>query len=193
MSKAGPLRGDAPHGRRLSTERAWTGRLLAVDRDRVRAPNGTELELEMIRHRGAAAVVPLLSPLDSDDPHVLLIHQYRYAADGMIWEIPAGVLEPGEDPAECARRELREEAGAEAEEIEHLTTMFTTPGFTDERIHLFLATGIRAGAASPNQDELIEAHARPLSHVLAMIRDGEIVDGKTIVALMYVAGFRLNL
>lgn len=178
---------------RLSTRRAWAGRLLQVDVDRVRIPNGTELELEMIRHPGAAAVVPLLSDGDAADPTVLLIRQYRYAADGMVWEIPAGVLEPGEAPEACARRELREETGADAQRIEHLTTIFTTPGFTDERIHLFLATGIRGGTAAPNADELIETVAVPMSRALGMVRDGEIRDGKTVVALLYVAGFRLNL
>jgi ADP-ribose pyrophosphatase len=178
---------------RIASQRAWSGRLLTVDIDRVRTPNGTEIELEMIRHPGAAAVVPLLAGGDSADPAVLLIRQYRYAAGGMVWEIPAGVLEPEEAPADCARRELREETGAEADQIEHLTTIFTTPGFTDEIIHLFLATGIRAGAARPNPDEFIEVEARPISQALGMIRDGEIRDGKTVVALLFVAGFRLGL
>lgn len=178
---------------RLESRQAWAGRLLAVDVDRIRTPAGTELEIEMIRHPGAAAVVPLLTSADAADPAVLLIRQYRYAADGMVWEIPAGVLEPGEAPVECARRELREETGAEADQIEHLTTIFTTPGFTDEKIHLFLATGIRGGVAAPNPDEHIEVEARPLSQALGMIRDGEIRDGKTIVALLFVAGFRLGL
>jgi ADP-ribose pyrophosphatase len=179
-------------GERLASERAWTGRLLTVDRDRVRTPNGTELELEMVRHPGAAAVVALLSAADAADPAILLIRQYRYAAEGMIWEIPAGVLEPGEEPAACARRELREETGADADHFEPLTTIYTTPGFTDERIHLFLATGVRGGTAHPNADELIEVAARPLSAALGMVRDGEIRDSKTIIGLLYVAGFRLG-
>jgi len=182
----------SPKGEQLASERAWTGRLLTVDRDRVRTPNGTELELELVRHPGAAAVVALLSTDDAADPSILLIRQYRYAAGGMIWEIPAGVLETGEDPATCARRELLEETGAEADRCELLTTIYTTPGFTDERIHLFLASGIRAGAANPNPDELIEVAARPLSHALGMVSDGEIQDAKTIIGLLYVAGFRLG-
>lgn len=181
-------------GTRLTSERAWTGRLLAVDRDRVRTPNGTELTLEMVRHPGASAVIPVLSPdLAGGDPTVLLLRQYRYAAEGMLWEVPAGVLEPGEDPLTCAQRELREETGAEADHFEHLTSILTTPGFTDEVIHIFLATGIRTGSASPNRDELIEPQALPLSQALGLIRDGAIRDAKTIVALLFLAGFRLNL
>ncbi len=180
-------------GERLATERAYVGRLLRVDVDTVRMPNGTRLELEMVRHPGAAAVVPLLSGPDTEDPQVLLLRQYRYAAGGMIWEVPAGVLEPGEEPIACARRELREETGAEADTVEYLTTVFTTPGFTDERIHLFLATGIRGGRPTPNSDELIEVRPQLLSQTMKMIRDGEITDAKTIIALLYVAGFRMLL
>ena len=180
-------------GERLASRRAYRGRLLAVDADTVRLPNGTELELEIVRHPGAAAVVPLLSQPGAEDPYVLLLQQYRYAAQGTIWEIPAGVLEPGEEPIACARRELREETGAEADQIEPLTTILTTPGFTDERIHLFLATGIRPGTASPNADELLQTQAVPLSRALVMIRDGEISDAKTVIALLYVAGYRLDL
>jgi ADP-ribose pyrophosphatase len=138
-------------------------------------------------------VVPLLSDPQSADPAVLLIQQYRYAAGGPIWEIPAGVLHPGEDPASCARRELAEETGATAEELQRLTTVFTTPGFTDERIHLFLATGLRAGEPRHERDEFITIRAVPMTRVLEMVRDGEIRDAKSIVALLYVAGYRLGL
>lgn len=179
--------------RRIATRRAYAGRLLQVDVDTVRAPDESLLELEMVRHPGAAAVVPLLSDPGSPDPQVLLLRQFRYAAGGPIWEVPAGVLEPGETPETCARRELLEETGAVAERVEHLTTIFTTPGFTDERIHLFVATGISTGEPRPMSDEFLEVEARPLSKVLEMIRDREMVDGKSIVALLYLAGFRLGL
>jgi ADP-ribose pyrophosphatase len=182
-----------PRGERLGSRRVYQGRVLNVDLDHVRSPNGTELHLEMIRHPGAAAVVALLSDPKADDPVVLLIRQYRYAARDMLWEIPAGVLDPGEDPLACARRELLEETGAVPQHIEPLTTIYTTPGFTDERIHLFLATGIRAGSAAPKPDELIEVDPQPMSRVLEMIRAGQIADAKSIVALLYLAGFRLNM
>ncbi len=180
-------------GTTLRSERAYEGRLLKIDADLVRMPNGTEVELEMIRHPGASAVVPMLSPLDADDPQILLIRQYRYAVDDIIWEIPAGVLDPGETPLECARRELREETGAVADSIDHLTTIYTTPGFTDERIHLFLATGLSTGTAALKPDEMLETRPEPLSRILELIADGQIQDGKTIIAILFTAGFRLNL
>lgn len=178
---------------RIATRRAYAGHLINVDLDTVRAPDGSTLELEMVRHPGAAAVVPLLSDPAGTDPQVLLIRQYRYAAGGPIWEVPAGVLESGETPEECARRELLEETGARAERMELLTTIFTTPGFTDERIHLFLATGITAGEPRPMSDEFLVVEGKPLSRVLEMIRDRDVVDGKSIIAVLYVAGFRLGL
>ena len=180
-------------GELLSTRRVYAGRLLNVEADTIRTPNGTRLELEIVRHPGAAAIVPLLSDPAGDDPIVLLLRQYRYAARDMLWEIPAGVLEPGESPLDCARRELLEEAGATADRIEPLTTVYTTPGFTDERIHLFLATGVRAGDATPQPDELIEVQPQPLPRVLQMVRDGQIADAKGIVALLFMAGYRLQM
>ena len=177
----------------LASRRAFSGLVVSVDVDTVRAPDQSTIELEIIRHPGAAAVVPILGdPAAESDPLVLMLRQYRYAASGTLWEIPAGVLQPGEEPLACARRELEEETGARAERIEHLTTVFTTPGFTDERIHLFWATGITAGEARHEPDEFIELRTEKLSSVLEMIRTGEIADAKSIVALLYVAGFRLN-
>jgi ADP-ribose pyrophosphatase len=137
------------------------------------------IELEILRHPGAAAVVPLHA-----DGSVTLIRQYRHAAGGMIWEIPAGKLEPGEPPAECAARELEEEAGVGCAQLRLLTTIFTTPGFTDEVIHLYLATGLSEVPARPEADEVIERHRLPAAQVLSMIRSGEITDGKSICALM---------
>lgn len=178
---------------RAASRRAYDGKLVKVDVDTVRGPSGTEFELEIVRHPGAAAIVPLLSQPDSPDPAVLLIEQYRYAAAGKIWEVPAGVLEPGETPVDCARRELTEETGAVAETVEHLTTIYTTPGFTDERIHIFLATGLTIKEPNREADEFIRVEPVPLARALEMIRDGEIADAKSIVALLYVAGYRLNL
>lgn len=177
----------------ISKTRAYTGRFLNVDLETFRNPAGSELTLEMVRHPGASAVIPVVSDPDADDPQILMLRQFRYAAQGLIWEIPAGVLDPGEDPERCAHRELQEETGATAGTLEHLTTIYTTPGFTDEQIHLFLATDLSVAEPDHQFDEFIEVVTRPLTELLRMIRDGEIVDGKTIVALLYFAGFRVGM
>jgi ADP-ribose pyrophosphatase len=167
----------------LSTERIYTGKVLNLDLDTVRFPDGSSGTLEMIRHPGAAAVLPFLDHPDDPDPRVILIRQFRHAADGYVWEIPAGRLEPDETPEACAHRELLEETGYTAIEVRPLITIYTTPGFTDERIHLFLATGLAAGTARPEADEFVEPRILPWSEVLAMARRGEIQDGKTLCAL----------
>ena len=179
----------------LASRRIYTGRVLNLDVDTVSYPDGTSGELEMIRHPGAAAVLPVLSADDAPDPQLLLIRQYRYAAGGPIWEIPAGRLEPGESPEECARRELLEEAGATARRWKRLTTVYTTPGFTDERIHLFAAFDLVVKPESQRRepDEFMELKAMPTSQVLGMVREGELVDGKTAVAVLFFAGFHLKL
>lgn len=176
----------------VSTRRVYTGRILNLDVDTVRFPDGSEGDLEMIRHPGAAAVVPLASDPAGPDPVILMIRQYRYAAGGPLWEIPAGRLDQGEAPEACAHRELREEAGVTAGRLDRLTTIWTTPGFTDEAIHLFLAQDLKAATAAREPDEFIEVVPRPLSEVLAGIRDGEIRDGKTVAGILYVSGFRLG-
>lgn len=177
---------------RLDSARVYTGRVLNLDVDRVRFPDGSVGELEIIRHPGASAVIPFVSDPGGEDPQVLLIRQYRYATEQVIYEIPAGRLDPGETPLACAIRELREETGCTAERVEPLITIYTTPGFTDEKIHLFMATGLTMGAAALEGDEFIEVVTRPLSEVLAMVERGDIVDGKSLIAILYAAGFRLG-
>lgn len=176
----------------LGAERLYTGRVLNLDLDRVRFPDGSTGELEMIRHPGAAAVVPMVDPPGSPDPRVLLIRQFRHAADGFILEIPAGRLDPGETPEACAHRELAEEAGRRSNELRYLTTIFTTPGFTDERIHLYLATSLTETAHAREADEFMEIVTLPWSEVGRLVRAGEIRDGKTLVALMYVQSFLIT-
>ncbi len=177
----------------LASRRVYTGRVVRLDVDTVRFPDGSTGELEVIRHPGAAAVVPCASDPAGKDPTILLLKQYRYATGGVLWEVPAGTLGPGEDPAACARRELAEEAGVTASELRPLTSIWTTPGFTDEVIHLYLATGLSPGTPARERDEFIEVEPQPLSRVLSRIRDGEIRDAKTIVAILYLAGFTLGL
>jgi ADP-ribose pyrophosphatase len=174
----------------VKSTRVYTGRVISLDIDQVRFPDGTIGELEIIRHPGASAIVPFLSDPAGADPQVLLLKQYRYATGGTLYEIPAGRLEPGELPATCARRELLEETGCTAESIVPLMSMYTTPGFTDERIHLFLATGLTGGEAHREADEFMEVETVPLSAALKMVERGEIQDAKTALGLLFAAGFR---
>lgn len=177
-------------GARIATTRVHTGKVINLDVDRVRFPDGTTGELEIIRHPGASAIVPFLSDPTGPDPQLLLLRQYRYATGGTLYEIPAGRLDPGESPEQCARRELLEETGCTAESIVPLTSMFTTPGFTDERIHLFLASGLTRGEARREADEFIEVETVSLSAALQMVERGEIQDAKTALGILFAAGFR---
>ena len=173
----------------LASTRRYSGRVIHVDHDSVQFPDGSTGLLEMVRHPGACAIVPFLDPPTDRDPRVLLIRQFRHAADGFIWEVPAGTLGPGEAPDDCARRELAEETGCTAAELRRLTTVFTTPGFTDERIHLYLATGLARGALRPDADEFLSVHELAWSEIGRLIRSGEIRDAKTLCTLMYVQCF----
>jgi len=177
---------------KVGSRREYTGRVINLDIDQVRFPNGKVGDLEIIRHSGASAIIPFLGDPSGGDPQILLIRQYRYAADGFIYEIPAGRLEPGEPPVECAVRELHEETGCTAEKMEHLYTMYTTPGFTDEKIHLFVATGLVRGESALEADEFVEVVPTQMSAALKMIKDGTITDAKTALSILYVAGFFLG-
>ena len=174
----------------ISTERRYSGRVINLDVDTVEFPDGSSGQLEMVRHPGAAAVVPFLDDAGAADPRILLLRQFRHAADGYIWEIPAGRLDPGETPDACARRELAEETGMRASRLERLTTFYTTPGFTDERIHLFLAGGLEEGEHRREADEFMELCPTRWSAALGLIERGEMVDGKTLIALLYTKAFR---
>lgn len=174
----------------IKSTRIYTGKIISLDVDTVRFPDGSIGELEMIRHPGASAVVPFLSDPRSDDPQVLLIRQYRYAADGYLFEIPAGRLDRGEAPRDCAVRELKEETGCTAEQVDYLITFYTTPGFTDEKIHLFMATGLTAGETKHEADEFLDLQPMLLSQALERVEAGEIQDAKTVIGLLFAAGFR---
>lgn len=177
---------------RVHSRRAYTGKIISLDVDEVRFPDGSVGELEIIRHPGASAVIPFLNDPSADDPQILLIRQYRYTAEGYLYEIPAGRLNPGEDPRKCALRELKEETGCSAAHAEHLFTMYTTPGFTDEKIHLFMATGLERGESRHEADEFLDLHPTLLSRALQMVEAGEIQDAKTALGLLFAAGFRVG-
>ena len=174
----------------LGSELIHDGRVVHLSMDKVRFPDGSEGTLELIRHRGASAVVPFLGDPDEDDPLIVLVHQYRYAAGGLIYEIPAGIPFDGEAWADCAGRELEEETGYVADSLKPLTRIFTTPGFTNEEIHLFQATGLRKGSVHRDKDEFMEVVELPLSKVMEMVGSGVIRDGKSLIGLLLVDRLR---
>ena len=174
----------------VSSTRVYDGKIFKLDVDRIRFPDGSEGEMAVVRHPGASAIVPFLSDPRGDDPDLLLLRQYRYAGGGYLYEIPAGRLDAGEQPLDCARRELREETGCTADSVEEMCAPLMTPGFADERIHIFLATGLTRGETAYEADEFAEVHVVKLSRALSMIQQGEIVDAKSMIGILFAAGFR---
>jgi len=165
--------------RRKTSDHVHTGRVFTLYRDHITLPNGVETTLEVIRHPGAAAIVPLTA-----EGRVLLLRQYRYAVDDWIWEIPAGTLEAGESPIACARRELAEETGFSAERWHPLGVITPVPAYSDERIHLFRAEALAPAESRLDADEIVEVHAFAVEETLAMMAAGTICDAKTIVGLV---------
>lgn len=180
------------HSERVGGRRIHTGRVIALEVDDVRYPSGHVGTMEVVRHPGASAVLPIVDGVGGDDPLLLLLRQHRYVVDELLVEIPAGRLDPGEDPAHCAARELREETGYTASTLRRLgpAPILTAPGFTDEAIHLFVAWGLTLGETAREPDEFIELLPLPLSVALGMIQRGELHDAKSAVALLHFAQFR---
>ncbi len=164
----------------ISNERVFSGRLLKVELDHVRLPNGGESTREYIRHPGAVAIVPVL-----EDGSIVLVKQCRYPLDTVMWEIPAGKLDHGdsEDPLECAKRELSEETGYAAKHWQKLIAIATTPGFSDEIIYLYKAWGLTAHSQHTDEDEFIGVAAFTPQQIKNMILNGELFDAKTLCAL----------
>jgi ADP-ribose pyrophosphatase len=172
-------------------EKTLSSRLLHEGRnfnflvDQVELPNGHVTQRDIVRHPGAVAIVPLL-----DDGRVALIRQYRYAPGKMLLEIPAGTLEKGEPPLDCAVRELREETGYEAKEIEPLLSCYMVPGYSDEVLHFFVARGLKEVGDDPEIDEDIVLEIHSLEEVRRMIEENVIEDAKTIVGILSFKGDR---
>ncbi len=163
----------------LSSKQVYSGSFLTVNVDQVALPNGKRCELEMIRHPGAAAVVPV-----DAEGNAILVRQYRYATDGWLLEIPAGKLDPGEPPETCAIREVEEETGYRVGQLEPLGWIWTTPGFTDEKIWLFRGTSLVSRTQQLQGDELLEVVKLPLAEAVQAAADGRIQDGKSVCALL---------
>ena len=161
------------------------GRKIQVAVDRAAAPDGQTIQRDVVLHPGAVAILPLL-----DADHVVLLRNHRFILNEVLWEIPAGTLEPGEDPLETARRELAEETGYRAGKLEKLCEFYMSPGILRERMHLFLATQLMAGKDSREPGEEIENLAVPWSEAIGMVESGTIRDAKTLAGLLYYDRFR---
>ena len=166
--------------RRVERRSVYQGKIVDLSVDRVELPNGNLCDLELIRHPGAAAVVPV----DGDD--VLLVRQYRYAAGGWLYEVPAGKLDGGEAPEACATRELEEETGYRTGRLVPMGWIWTTPGFTDEKIWLYLALDLSAARheLQLQDDEILSVKRMPLAEAVGRATRGEIRDAKSICALL---------
>ncbi len=176
-----------PKSKIITSKQIFTGKTISLVQDYVVEPNGRPSTRDVVRHPPAVVVFPLVNRNE-----ILLVRQFRYAVDDFLWELPAGSVEKGETNIQAAGRELEEETGYRAETLSPLGSFYSAPGFTDERMHLVLASQLTKTRPHPDEDEEIEAHVISRQKVYAMLMGGDIVDAKTIVALM-LAREKLNL
>lgn len=169
---------DHLYEKTIASTPIYDGRVIKVKVDEVLLPNGKTAKREIVNHQGAVAVLPL-----TDDNKMIAVRQFRKPLERTIVEIPAGKLEKGEDPLTCAKRELEEETGFQAAEYGHLSSFYTSPGFADEILHLYVATGLREGPPRPDEDEFVEVLYLTLDEAKALHQRGEICDAKTVLAL----------
>ncbi len=162
----------------LSIKNVFRGRVIEVNVERVQLPNNAVADLEIIHHPGGAAVVAV-----NERREICLLHQFRHAANGWLWELPAGKIDNREPPLQTAQRELEEEAGVIAASWQSLGDIVSSPGVFTEVIHLFLATGLRGATAKPEEHEVLEIHWKPIAEVLQMALDGELRDAKSLVGI----------
>lgn len=162
------------------SERIYTGRVCNLRVDEIDKPGGGTRRVEVIEHAGGACILALPSPAE-----IVLVKQYRHAVGESLWEVPAGMIEPGEDPLETARRELAEETGYAAASLRPLFSMYPTPGFCQERIRFFLAEGLTPGPQRPDDDEAIDVRTWTLAEAWALVERDELRDAKTQIALAW--------
>ena len=180
MEEYAMIRDESLREKFLSSELIYPGKIIRVEKWQVELPNGDTAMREIVRHNGASAIVPV-----DDQGMVTLVRQHRAAIGQCTWEIPAGKLDsPSEDPFSAAKRELEEETGLRASQWRKLTTMYTTPGFCNEQISIYLATGLSQLNAHPDEDEFLGLTRMPLSEAVSLCMAGEFRDGKTVVGLL---------
>lgn len=165
--------------KKISGKKLYEGIIVDVLMDNVELPNNKIAKREIVVHPGGVCILPV-----DNEENVYLVEQYRYAAESMMLEAPAGKLEPGEDPFLCAKRELMEETGCSAENWISLGEVFTSPGFSTEKLHLYLATDLKNGNPCPDEDEFVELKIVKLNELLQLIEENKIYDGKTVIAAL---------
>ncbi len=165
--------------KKLTSKQIFDGVVVKLFVDEVELPDGSKSIREIVRHPGAVCVIPV-----DENQNVIMIKQFRYPFEQVLYEIPAGKLEAGEDPYEAALRELEEETGVNASKVEFMGTMYTTVAILDEKIHMYLATGITYKNAHPDEGEFLEVEKIPLSSLVEMVMDGKIPDSKTQIAIL---------
>ena len=163
----------------IGSEKIFEGRVIKVKRDTVELPNGHTSTREVVEHPGGVAIVPV-----DDEGYVYMVRQYRYPLGRLCLELPAGKLEYGEDHRECGIRELGEETGMECEDYRYLGVFCPSPGFCQELIHIYMATGLKQGAVHPDEDEFLEIEKYHIDELINMIREGKLQDGKTVIGLL---------
>jgi len=163
----------------MKSERIYEGKILSVRIDTVELPDKKYSKREIVEHPGAVAIVPI-----TDDGQLVLVKQFRKATESVLLEIPAGKLELNENPYDCAKRELKEETGLDAEKVEQMLEYFSSPGFTNEKVRIFIASGVISGEANPEDDEYIDIVKVNIDEALKMIDNGIIKDGKTIIGIL---------
>ena len=171
--------------RNISSELKHAGHVVKMYHDQVELPNGKLANRDVVRHPGAVVIVPVLP-----DGSLVFVEQYRYPINQVLLELPAGKLDPNEDPAKCAERELKEETGYHAQELSYLGKMVTTPGFCDEVIYMYKATVLTASQATPDEDEFLNVKIIHHTDIGTLVQNGDLYDSKTITALFF-AGYSI--
>jgi ADP-ribose pyrophosphatase len=171
----------------LNKETVYRGKIISVDIEEVELPNGQLAKREIVRHQGAVGILAVTS-----ENKMLMVRQFRKPLDRTIIEIPAGKLEQGENPLQCAKRELKEETGFDAQVFKPITSFYTSPGFANEILHLYWADELTSGEATPDEDEFVDILEVSLQQAFDYIESGEIIDAKTILAVYYWQNLQLK-